>query len=41
MKKWHGWAFVMFLVAMAAAGGWLKAQRGATFADTNIETNQG
>lgn len=41
MKKWHGWAFVVLLVALAFAGGWLNARQGANLAETRIETNHG
>jgi len=41
MKKWRDWVFVAVLVAMAATGGWLKERQGASFAEANIEVNQG
>ena len=41
MRKWREWAFVALLVALAVAGGWMKDRQGASFADANIELNQG
>ena len=41
MKKWQEWTFVLLLVALAAAGGWMSQQNRVNVADANIETNQG
>jgi hypothetical protein len=41
MKKWRDWAFVALLVALAATGGWLKDRQSASFAEANIQANQG
>jgi hypothetical protein len=39
MKKWHEWAFIALLVALAIASGWLNGR--VNLAEANIETNQG
>lgn len=41
MKKWHEWAFVVLLVALAVAGGWSKDRQTVNFADADTETTQG
>jgi len=41
MKKWREWLFLVFLIALAVADGWSKERRSASFADANVETNQG
>jgi len=41
MKKWHEWAFIALLLALAVTGGWMTERRSAEVADANIETDQG
>ena len=41
MKKMREWLFVALLVALAAAGGWLKETTTANLADANIELDEG
>jgi hypothetical protein len=41
MKKWREWLFLVFLLALAVAGGWSKERQAASFAEANIETDQG
>ena len=41
LKKIREWMFVALLVALAAAGGWLKERQGSSLADANIEANLG
>ena len=41
MRKWHEWAFIALLVALAVTGGWMSQHRGLNIADANIETDQG
>ena len=35
MKKWHEWAFLALLIALAIAGGWAKERQSANLADSN------
>jgi len=41
MKKLRDWSFVALLIALAAAGGWLKEQQSTEFADADVVSNQG
>jgi len=41
MKKTREWLFVAFLVALAAAGGWLKETKAANLAEANVGLGKG